>query len=56
MWRIYTPVNKANIGAYDGLATFRRPAIIWTNVGVLSIGPLGTTFSENLIEIKILSF
>ena len=30
---------------------FRRQAIIWTNAGLLSIGPLGTYFSELLIKI-----
>ena len=29
----------------------RRQAIIWTNAGILLIGPLGRNFSENLIEI-----
>ena len=32
----------------------RCRAIIWTNVGILSIGPLGTNFSETSIEIHIL--
>ena len=30
----------------------RRQAIIWTNVGLMSIGPLRTYFSENLIKIQ----
>ena len=34
----------------------RRQAIIWTNAGVLLIGPLGTNFSEIFIEIYIFSF
>ena len=34
----------------------RRQAIIWTNVGILSIGPLGTNFSDVFIEIHTLSF
>ena len=34
----------------------RRQAIIWTNAGILLIGPLGTNFSEILIEIHIFSF
>ena len=33
-----------------GLSPGRRQAIIWTNAGILSIGPLGTNFSEILIE------
>ena len=35
----------------DGLALSR-----WTNVGILSIGPLGTNFSENLIVLQTFSF
>ena len=27
-------------------------AIIWTDAGILSIGPLGTNFGEILIEIR----
>ena len=34
----------------------RRQAITWTNVGILLIGPLGTNFSEMLIEIHTFSF
>ena len=30
----------------------RHQAIIWTNAGILLIGPLGTNFSEILIEIQ----
>ena len=30
--------------------------IIWTNAGLLLIGPLGTNFSEILIEILTFSF
>ena len=32
------------------------PSHIWTNAGLLLIGPLGTNFSEILIEILIFSF
>ena len=39
-----------------GLSPGRRQAIIWTNAGILLIGPLGTNFSEVLIEIHIFSF
>ena len=35
----------------NGLSPGRRQAIIWTNAGMLLIGPLGTNFSEILIEI-----
>ena len=31
-------------------------AIIWTNAGILLIGPLGANFSEYLIEILTCSF
>ena len=39
------------IGSDNGLSADRHQAIIWTNAGILLIGPLGTNFSENLIEI-----
>ena len=44
------------IGSDNGSLPDRRQAIIWTNVGLLLIGPLGTTFSEILIEILTFSF
>ena len=37
-------------------ATVRRQAIIWTNAGMLLIGPLGTNFSEIIIGIQRFSF
>ena len=46
----------AMIGSDNGLAPGRRQAIIWTNAGILSIGPLGTNFSEILIGIQTFSF
>ena len=50
-------VSKLNIiGSDNGLSPGRRQAIIWTNVGILLIGPLGTNFSEMLIEIHTFSF
>ena len=39
----------------NGLSSERRQAIIWTNAGILLIGPLGTNFSEILIEIQTFS-
>ena len=42
------------IGSNNGLSHGRRQAITWTNAGLLSIGLLGTNFSE--ISIRILSF
>ena len=40
----------------NGLSPGRRQAIIWTNAGILLIGPLGTNFNEILIEIQTFSF
>ena len=44
------------IGSDNGLSPGRRQAIIWTNAGILLIGPLGTNFSEISSEINIFSF
>ena len=44
------------IGSDNGLSPHRRQAIIWTNDGILLIGPLGTNFSEISIEILTVSF
>ena len=44
------------IGPDNGLSPRRRQAIIWTNAGILLIGPLWTNFSEILIEIHSFSF
>ena len=44
------------IGADNGLSPGRRQAIIWNNVGILSIEPLGTNLNEILIEIETFSF
>ena len=46
----------AIIGSDNGLLPGRRQAIILTNAGILLIGPLGTNFSEILIEIYTFSF
>ena len=43
------------IGSDNGLSPDLRQAIIWTNAGLLLIGPLGTNFSEILIEILTFS-
>ena len=48
--------NLTIIGSDNGLSPWRRQAIIWTNDGILSIGPLGTNFSEILIRIQTFSF
>ena len=40
-------VSKLNIiGSDNGLAPGRHQAIIWTNAGILLIGPFGISFSE----------
>ena len=44
------------IGSDNGLSSGRRQAIIWTNAGILLIGPLGINFNEILIEINTFSF
>ena len=44
------------IGSDNGLSPDRRQAIICTNAGLLLIVPLGTNFSEILIEILTFSF
>ena len=48
--------NLTTIGSDNGLSPGRCQAIIWTNAGILLIGPWGANFSEILIEILILSF
>ena len=44
------------IGSDNGLSPDLRQAIIWTNSGILLIGPLGTNFNEISIEILTVSF
>ena len=44
------------IGSDNGLSPGRHQDIIWTNDGILLIGPLGTNFSEILIKIHAFSF
>ena len=48
--------NLTIIGSDNGLSSGRRQAIIWTNAGILLIGPLGTNFGAILIEIETFSF
>ena len=45
--------NLTIIGPDNGLSPGQRQAIIWTNAGILLIGPWGTNFSEILIGIFI---
>ena len=50
-------VNKLTIiGSDNGLLPGRCQAIIWTNAGILLIGPLGTNFIEISIKIHSSSF
>ena len=49
-------VKLTIIGSDNGLSPGRRQAIIYTHAGILSIGPMGTNFSQILIEICIFSF
>ena len=52
----YTSVNQVSIGSDNGLSPIWCQASISTNAKILSIGPLGTNFSEILIRIQNLSF
>ena len=45
-----------SIGSDNGLSPGRRQAIIRTNAVILLIRPLGTNFSEFLVEILIFLF
>ena len=44
------------IASDNGFSPGRRQAIIWTNAGILLIGPLGTNYNEILIGIHTFSF
>ena len=48
--------NLNIIGSYKGLSPGRRQAIIWTNDGMLLIGPFRTNFSQILIQIYTFSY
>ena len=48
--------NLTIIGSDNGLSSGRRQAIIWTNNGILLMGPLETNFSDFLIEILTFLF
>ena len=53
----YVCVGNLTISGSDNdLSPGRRQAIIWTNARILSIGPLGTHFSEISTEIITFSF
>ena len=51
---IYVSMNWVSIGLGNGLLPARHQAITWTNADLLSIGHLGTNFSE--IRIKMHDF
>ena len=54
---MHTCISKIPIiGSDNGLSPGLVQAIVWTNVGLLSIGPLGINCSEILIEINKFSF
>ena len=53
-WHIHASLNWVIIGSNNGLSPVQRQAIIWTNAGILLIGPLDTNFSEILIVIQTL--
>ena len=55
-WHIHASVKHTIIASGKGLAPCRHQAIIWNNAGIFLIWPLGTNFSETLIEIHIFSF
>ena len=56
-WVTHICVSRLTIiGSDNGLPPDWRQTIIWTNAGILLIGPLGTNFSEILIKILIFSF
>ena len=48
-------IDLTSIGSDNGLSPGRRQAIIRANAGILLIRPLGTIFSEFLVEILIFS-
>ena len=52
----YASATYANIGSNNGLWPGRQQDIIWTDAGILLIGPLGRNFSEILIEIYTFLF
>ena len=52
MWVFPTTI----IASDNGLSPAQRQTIIWTNAGILVIGPLGINFSKILIAIQTFSF
>ena len=48
--------NLTTIGSGNGLSPGWRQTIIWTNTGIMLIGPLRINFSETVIEIHTFPF
>ena len=48
--------NLTIIGSDNGLSLSQRQAIIWTNAGILLIGPLRTNFNKISSKIQTFSF
>ena len=55
-WCIHASVNDAIIVSDNGLPHVWCQAIIWTNAGLLLIGPLGSNNSEFLIKLQQFSY
>ena len=56
-WVMHICINNLTIiGSDNALSPGGRQAIVWTNAGILIIGPLGTNISEIWIWIPIFSF
>ena len=57
VWVTHICASKTTIISSDnGLSPGWRIAIIWTNAGILLIGPLGTNFNEFCFEIHAFSY
>ena len=54
-WKGLREAGLTIIGSDNGLLPGQHQAIIWTNTGILLIGPLGTNFNEILIKIHTFS-
>ena len=52
----YMSVDKTTVASNNGLSPVRHWAIIWTNTGLLLIGPLGTNVSDIGIKIQQFSY
>ena len=56
-WGTHICISKLTIiGSDNGLSSDWCQAIIWTNAGILLIGPLGTNFNEIIVQIHAFSF